>query len=163
MLAATLEQLIEQKLTSVDEIGELTGVASSTVYRWIAGQSQPDFETIRLLVRHIRNSDAQRALLTAFTAGTAWQMRYLHENLDVNHDGRVDANDALDASIRLVRAAGDSLGRIRDACRDTPPTRVHAAEAVKVLEEVIHQCCITQQVLVRLSEGSPNGQRRKAH
>jgi hypothetical protein len=163
MLASTLERIIEQNLTTVDEIGSLTGVSSSTVYRWMGGQSQPDFETIRLLVRHIRNPDAQRALLTAFTAGTAWQMRYQDEDLDVNGDGHIDANDALDASIRMVRSAGDSLGQIREACRESPPNETHITEAVRVLEEVIHQCCVTQGVLVRMSESSPHFQRRKAH
>ena len=163
MLATTLAQIIDQNLTTVDEIGALTGVSSSTVYRWMAGHSHPDFETIRLLVRHVRNPDAQRALLTAFTAGTAWQMRYLDEDLDVNGDGCIDANDALDASIRMVRSAGNSLGRIREACREAPPSKPLAIEAVTVLEEVIHQCCVTQQVLVQMTEAAPSCQRRKAH
>jgi len=154
MLSSALRRLVEEKLTTVDEIGELAGVSTSTVYRWIAGQSQPHFDSIRLLVRHLSNPAAQRALLTAFTAGTAWQMRYYDGDLDVNQDGRIDANDALDSAINVVRAAGKSLSTIRDACQGGLPDRDLSKAAIEVLEEAVHQCCVTQQVLVNITDRS---------
>ncbi len=117
MLESTLQKLIDGKLTSAREIGDLTGVAASTVYRWIRGESQPDFDSIRLLVRHLPNVQAQGAILAAFTVGTTWRM-YNHElDLDVNQDGIIDASDAVDASINAVRAASRSLSQVRDASR----------------------------------------------
>ena len=54
MLATTIRTLIDSELTSAREIGDLTGKAPSTVYRWINGRSEPDFNSIRLLVRRNR-------------------------------------------------------------------------------------------------------------
>ena len=51
MLARTLQRLIARNLTSAREIGELTGKAPSTVYRWISGASEPDFNSVRLLLK----------------------------------------------------------------------------------------------------------------
>src|ERR1041384_5620406 len=102
MLAKTLSMLLDDRLTTAREIGELTGVAPSTVYRWGRGESQPDFDSIRLLVRHLKNPRAVEAILCAFTAGTGWSFRRSEQELDVNHDGRIDAADALDASIDAV-------------------------------------------------------------
>ena len=91
MLAKTLHRIIDKKFTTAKEVSELAGVSQSTVYRWIAGQSQPDFDSVRLLVRLLPDMRAQKALLTAFTAGTDWHATHMNLELDVNHDGKVDA------------------------------------------------------------------------
>ena len=152
MLATTLQTLIDQKLTTAREIGDLTGVAPSTVYRWIRGESQPDFDAIRLLVRHLPNPKAQGSILAAFTIGTNWRA-YNHDlELDVNLDGTVDATDAIDASINAVRAAGRSLSQVRDASRAGALDKDKCVELITLLNDIIHQCTLTQQILVHLSE-----------
>jgi len=152
MLATTLQTLIDQKLTTAREIGDLTGVAPSTVYRWIRGESQPDFDAIRLLVRHLPNPKAQGTILAAFTVGTNWRA-YNHDlDLDVNQDGCIDATDAIDASINAVRAAGRSLSQVRDASRAGSLDKDKCVELITLLNDIIHQCTLTQQILVHLSE-----------
>ena len=108
MLTKTLNRMIEKKQTTAREIAEMAGVSTSTVYRWIAGQSQPDFNSIRLLVRHLPNKDAQETLLQTFTMGTTWQFARPDLELDVNADGKIDAADALDASIEAVHSSAKS-------------------------------------------------------
>ena len=152
MLAKTLQRLIDDKLTTAGEIAELAGVSSSTVYRWIGGKSQPDFDSIRLLVRHMPDPKAQRAILSAFSAGTSWRFQYLDTDLDVNRDGRVDVNDALDASIRAVDAASELLVKVRKASKDDRLTQDQIGPVIKVLNEVVQQCSITQQIMVRVWE-----------
>jgi transcriptional regulator with XRE-family HTH domain len=126
MLARTLSRIIDDRLTSAREVGELTGVAPSTVYRWVRGESQPDFDSIRLLVRHLKNPRAVEAILAAFAAGSGWRFVPANHELDVNQDGVVDAADALDASIQAVHSAARSLEQVRRSCRDGIITR-HAA------------------------------------
>jgi transcriptional regulator with XRE-family HTH domain len=155
MLAKTLSRMIDTGMTSAKEIGELTGVAPSTVYRWVRGESQPDFDAIRLLVRHLKNPQAVEALLSAFIAGTAWRYYNLEGELDVNKDGTIDASDALDASIEAVRSAARSLAQVRDACRDGLLPRETVIELVALLNDVIRHCSVTQQVLVHMSETRP--------
>jgi transcriptional regulator with XRE-family HTH domain len=152
MLTKTLNTMIQQKQTTAREIAEMAGVSASTVYRWIAGQSQPDFDSIRLLVRHLPNRDAQQALLQVFTMGTTWQFACPDMELDVNADGKIDAGDALDASIEAVHSSVKNLKKLRQAFRDTKADADEVLELIHLLQHTASQCLITQQVLVLLCE-----------
>ena len=154
MLRQTLDALIRQNLTSARELAELAGVSTSTVYRWIGGQSEPHFDSIRLLFRHLPNQEAQQALAAAFAAGTSWELKALDPelDLDINRDGRIDPLDALDASIDAVRAAAESLDEVRTACRNGVIRKAEAVHLIQLLSQTIRQCTLTQQILLRLSE-----------
>jgi len=153
MLANALQRLIDQKLTTARELGDLAGVSPSTVYRWINGESQPDFHAVGLMLRHLKNHKAQQELLSVFTAGTAWQLIYADHELDVNHDGRIDAHDALDACITTVDSATSTLKQIRNNTK--PGFSLSAEDTMEVLSqlnEVAQYCSITQRVLVKIGE-----------
>ena len=152
MLAQTLQMMIDKQWTHAREIGELAGVSTSTVYRWINGQSQPDFDSVRLLVRLLPNPQAQKALLSTFAAGTAWTFTSTQLELDVNQDGQVDAEDALDASCQTVKTAGQSLIEVRDACRGKRLTADDTIALIAQLNHVVGQCTITQRILVEMAE-----------
>ncbi len=160
MLARTLQRLVDEKLTTAREIADLAGVSASTVYRWIAGQSQPDFDSIRLLVRHLPEPRAQRAILSTFSAGTPWRYQYIDHELDVNDDGQIDVNDALDSSIRAVQSAGEMLAKVRDASQDRRLSAEQVGVVIKALNEVVQECSVTQQVMVRVWEGEQNQRKR---
>lgn len=162
MISAALTNIIEQKLTTVGEISELAGVSPSTVYRWINGQTQPPYDAIRLLIRHMPDARAQRILLLYTIRGTPWQLRGPHETLDVNGDGQIDSNDALDSMIRIVRQASMSLSQIRDALREKPLTSQELMEAVETLEDVAIESCLAQQILARIQESHQRAGRRPA-
>lgn len=152
MLAQTLQRIIDKKFTSAKEISELAGVSQSTVYRWIAGQSQPDFDSVRLLVRLLPDLRAQKALLTAFTAGTDWHATHMNLELDVNQDGKVDADDALDASCEALKTSSETLLAIRQASKGKILTGDETIELVSHLNQTIRQCSITQRILVDMAE-----------
>lgn len=154
MLGKMLQNLIDEKRTTVREIGELTGAAPSTVYRWLRSESEPSFDAIRLLVRHLPDRQAQGMLLAALTAATSWRFYNLDVDLDVNRDGRITTADALDSSIEAVHAAGKSLAAVRDACRKGQIPSAVALDLIQTLQQVIRQCSITQQVLARLGEST---------
>ena len=157
MLHRTLQQMIDRKLTTAKEMGELTGVSTSTIYRWIAGQSQPDFDAVRLLVRLLPNPAAQEMLLRVVTAGTDWKLDRMQLDLDLNKDGRVDAADALDASIAAVRHAADSLAQVRATCgEDKQPDAEQTLALMTELGDAMTHCTIAQRVLLDMAE-----QRRK--
>ena len=161
MIAETLQKLIDEGVTSAKEISELTGVASSTVYRWLNGKSQPDFNAICMLLRQLPHTNGQQALLTSFMAGTSWQFYNIAADLDVNFDGKVDQEDALIASIESVRGAGESLSRLRgaiDAIEAREPA--DSMEIIHMLNEVIQHCNVVQQILVRLSDRQPKRARQ---
>lgn len=152
MLKRTLNRMIQKKQTTAREIAEMAGVSTSTVYRWIAGQSQPDFDSIRLLIRHLPNKKAQESLLSVFTMGTTWQFADVELELDINADGKIDAADALDASINAVHSSGKNLKMLRAAFRDGKANSDEVLELVHLLQTTAGHCMITQQVLVHLAE-----------
>ena len=156
LLAKTLQLLLDDNLTTAKEIGELAGVSTSTVYRWISGQSQPDYDSIRLLVRHLPNKQAQEAILSSFAAGTNWQFNLSDIDLDVNDDGKVDVEDALDAAISMMKGSAETLAQIRASQNDGPLNSDQTLQLVALLNHVARNCTITQRVLVDMAE-----QRRK--
>ena len=158
MLSKTLQMLLDDNLTTAKEIGELSGVSTSTVYRWISGQSQPDHDSIRLLVRHLPNLKAQEAILSSFAAGTGWQFEHLDLELDVNDDGKVDANDALDSAIEMMRNGAETLSQIRASNKDKSMSADETLQLIALLNNVARNCTITQRVLVDIAE---NKRRRK--
>ncbi len=158
LLAPTLQKLIDTDATTAKDLGEMAGVSSSTIYRWINGESEPDFDSIRLILHHLPDPQAQLAILTAFIAGTPWTVTQNAGELDVNNDGRVGTEDALDAAIQCVSVASDSLQQIRTACRDGKVSQAEAAHVAQLLADVINQCSITQQVVMSIAQP----ERRKA-
>ena len=150
MLASTLQGLIDQQLTSVTEVAELAGVSNSTVYRWIARRSQPDFDAVRRVIRGLPHPDAQQALLSVLTRGTPWRLRSTELSLDVNHDGKIDAEDALDAAIRVVHAAGRSLVHVRSASAAGTVKKQELVDLVGELNEVVTHSTLVQEVLIRM-------------
>lgn len=160
MLSRTLQKMIDAQHTTAGEIGELTGKAPSTVYRWISGKSEPDFNSIRLLLRHLPDTKAQQAIMSAFTAGTAWQAIYAEAELDVNDDGRIDADDALDAAIKSVQSCGRSLRGIRKACMEEKISADTTVTVVADLDEVVHCCHVARQVLVHVCDAQQRRRKR---
>ena len=152
MLAKTLQRILDKKYTTAKEISELAGVSQSTVYRWIAGQSQPDFDAVRLLVRLLPDMRAQKALLTAFTAGTDWHATHMNLELDLNDDGKVDADDALDASCKAIKTTSKTLLAIREASKGKILSGDETLELIAHLNQTIRHCSITQRILVDMAE-----------
>lgn len=152
MLARTLQRLVHDDLTNAREIGELAGVSTSTAYRWIAGDSEPDFNSVRLLIRHLKNAQAQEALLSVITSGTDYRVRRDHLDPDVNRDGKVDADDALDAAIHTVHSAGESLTKVRESLADGKIDRREVVKLMSTLNDVVRHSALVQEVLVRLLE-----------
>lgn len=152
MLAKTLKRIIDNNFSSAKEISELTGVSQSTVYRWIAGQSQPDFDSVRLLVRLLPDARAQKAILTAFTAGSDWHITHMNLELDVNMDGKVDADDALDASCHALKTSSETLVSIREASKGKALNSDETLELISLLNHTVRHCTITQRILVDMAE-----------
>lgn len=152
LLAETLDQLIRDNVTTASEVATFAGVSNSTVYRWIAHESQPQYDSVRQLVRHLPSRDAREAILTAFLAGTPFQFQCVDEDLDVNDDGKVDAGDALDAAIKAVHAGAESLTLLRESGNGRNYDAEQTLRTIHLLNRMVRQCGITQQVLAQIAE-----------
>ena len=152
MLSIMLQRLIDQNLTTAAEIGQVTDVSTSTVYRWTAGQSQPSFDAVRLILKGIPDLRVGEAILAVLTAGTPWHAQHLQLDLDVNDDGHIDGEDALDSSIETVRTATSCMTHIRKACRADSLSVEQAANLLALLNRVAAHCAVTQGVLSEMAE-----------
>lgn len=160
MIGRTLQLIIDQGLSTVEEISEIAGVAPSTVYRWMSGESEPAFNTITMLLRQLPNPQAQAHLVHACLVGSSWHGYETSGDLDVNADGHIDVLDALDLSIDSVNTASQTLNEVRNLGRDGKFTQKDADHLIEMLRQLMHQCTITQKVLVRLSS-EPTRKRAK--
>ena len=163
MLSSVLQHIIDERISTAREMGELAGVSTSTVYRWVNRESQPDFDSIRLLVRHLPDPRGQEALLSVILAGTPWRLEYEEHDLDVNHDGQIDAEDALDSCIESVRHSADGLARLRantgeDGQLDSDTT----LKVLSILQRVTKNAAIATRVLLDMAEQRRNRKLRLA-
>lgn len=152
MLSVTLRRLIDQKLTTAREIGELTGTAPSTVYRWIRGEAQPSFDTIRLLMRHLRNREAQAALLGTFTASTPWRFYTADVEAEISREGAVDLREAMESTLDTIRSAAQAMAEIRDTARERTVNEGESEQLVQQTNNVIRSCSILQRVVQNVAE-----------
>jgi hypothetical protein len=149
MIAKTLNMLIEKQWSSAREMGEICGKAPSTIYRWIQGQSEPDFVSIKLLLRKLGNRSAQQALLAAFLSDTPWQAVRFDHDLDTNSDGHVNAEDALEAAIKTVKLTGESLDVIHCACKHGKVDASDAVDIIALLDEIAEQSQLARRIVAR--------------
>lgn len=159
MLATALQKMIDSEQTNVTEVAELAGVSNSTVYRWIARRSEPSFDAIRRLIRGLPDSKAQEMLLATIITGTSFRVQNYNLDLDINEDGVVNSEDALDAAIKVVRGAGRSLTSVRAAAVAGKVRKDEVVQLIEELNEVIHHAALVQEVLILMVDKK---RRRKA-
>lgn len=165
MLSVTLRRLIDQKLTTAREIGELTGTAPSTVYRWIRGEAQPSFDTIRLLMRHLRNREAQAALLAAFTVSTPWRFSADDVDIEIPRESGADIHVDLESALRTLQATIRSMSTIHDAAGDRSLSDNETEQLMRDTQAVIRASTLLQKNIQSLSEarrGTPSPQTPQA-
>lgn len=159
MLDIALQRLVDRKITTAREIAKLADVSTSSVYRWINGESQPDFDSIRKLLRNFRNHHAQRDILMVFTAGTAWQLVHVEEAQVANPNDPSEAVEILDNWIQSVQTMIDDLKRVRGQLQlGQPPAAIHNVESLNLLNQIGQQCVLTQRHLVDLHDQSDDRQ-----
>lgn len=128
MSADILQRLVEAGETTHDELRRLLAVGRSTVYEYL-GHRDLRWAQLVVLFQHAKSDSVREALLSELLACTTYIAHRVNPKLDINGDGVVDIDDAVQALTDLMMTASASLQRIH---RD----RAHG-EAVRLLDEVI--------------------------
>jgi transcriptional regulator with XRE-family HTH domain len=150
MLASTLQHLIQDKLVTVREVAELTGRGESTVYRWISGESQPDFEEVRLLTRRLKHAEARRRLAEMFTSGMPVTVEWRADVEDSAGEGqRESPAAALDAGLEALRDVADVLQREREMLRIGQVAESAAVRTIGSIDAAIRHLLVSKGILVR--------------
>ena len=154
MLSLILRQLIEKKLTTVSEIVELTGRGETTVYRWVNGQSQPDFDDMRRLIRRLPKQSARQAILGFFTSDLPVAIEWLNDDIELIAGlGSDERHQAFDLSLLALESMVDILNEIRP---DGQSTQAYV-EALSHIEVVLRYMTLARRALIEQIE-----QRKKA-
>jgi len=116
MLCETIQRLIESHHTTVKELADVAGYAPSTIYGWLGGVSRFPADAIRAWCSRHPSITVQNAIADVMTGGRATITAPLtDDDLDVNGDGKIDLNDALDIAIGGIDHASQFLAQVRDA------------------------------------------------
>jgi transcriptional regulator with XRE-family HTH domain len=108
MIGDLLRRLTDEQLTSIHEIAKLTGRGESTIYRWIAGDSRPDYGSIQKLVAGLKDRQAKQLIVEDMTRTLPLAMVWV--------DGPEGASPDLTSEQRL-RGCIESIDHIAQAVR----------------------------------------------
>lgn len=116
-LGGILKTLDQQRVISAADVADATGASLSTAYRWMQGESEPPYSQLRALCRELPAEAAEQIVRDLI--GSRFTLIAAEDaDPDINGDGRVDVNDALDGAITCTRDANHMLEQVRDATRD---------------------------------------------
>ena len=149
MFGHIIRHLLDNKLTSIKEIEEVTGRGSSTVYRWINDESDPHHTDMRLMVRHIRNPDAGRTILGLLTADLPVVINWVHDETppdDGPSDGR-GGHEILDRSLIALDCLTHALSEGNDALRRKELTKDSYVKLIALVDETIHHLTASKNML----------------
>ena len=151
MLGTIIRYLLDHKLTSIKEIEKVTGRGSSTIYRWMNGESQPQLLDMRLLIRNLGNVEARRTILELLTSDLPIVINWISDDelMTVKDgDGRqYDGHEVLDKSLLALDCLSQALQEGHDAIRrqELPPDKY--ANLVKMVDDTIRHLTTSRTML----------------
>ena len=159
VISQVLSELVHQKVTSVKEIADVTGRGESTVYRWLAGQSEPEFSEMVTLMRSVASPKVRKRLVDTFIKELPVQVEWLNDadgalSPTATSQQRMDAVDlAVLAMASLVRVLIAQRPSLRGKELDDKD-REETVELIEAAERHLDNCR-----MALLAKGG----RRKAH
>ena len=152
MFGPIIRHLLDNKLTTIKEIEEVTGRGSSTIYRWINNESDPHHTDMRLLIRHMSSPQARRSILSLLTADLPIVINWIaeHPTPDVQSDDSVTdrgGHEVLDQSLIALDCLTHALSEGNDALRRQTLTKESYIKLVSLVDETIHHLTTSKNML----------------
>ena len=152
MFGPIIRHLLDNKLTTIKEIEEVTGRGSSTVYRWINDESDPHHTDMRLLIRHMTNPEARRTILSLLTADLPIVINWITDHPtpdDAGNDTAADrgGHEVLDRSLIALDCLTHALSEGNDALRRQTLTKESYIKLVSLVDETIHNLTTSKNLL----------------
>ncbi len=150
MFGTIIRNLLDHKLTSIKELEEVTGRGSSTIYRWMNGESEPHHTDMRLLIRHLKNPQASRTILSLLTSDLPIVINWIHdeaEAADTPTDERTEGHEVLDQSLLALDCLTHALSEGNDALRKQQLTKESYVKLVTLCDETIRHLTASKNML----------------
>ncbi len=149
MFGHVIRHLLDNKLTTIKEMEEVTGRGSSTIYRWINDESDPHHTDMRLLIRHIRNPNAGRTILSLLTADLPVVINWVSVETppDESTGDERGGHEVLDRSLIALDCLTHALSEGNDALRRRELTKDSYIKLITLVDETIHHLTASKQLL----------------
>ena len=135
LISQVLSQLVAQKVTSVREIADVTQRGESTVYRWLSGQSEPEFSEMVTLMRSVSSSKVRKRLVDTFTKELPVRVHWLNDDATLSHSAKdQDHHDAVDLAVLAMASLVRVLVTQRPALRGKELDEQAKAETIELIE-----------------------------
>jgi hypothetical protein len=127
---------------------------SRTVYLWLADEGGPDQTDCKLLIQRLPKTSRMRfaqavvdELLRSSGLSATIQPRQSRSELDINHDGKIDCDDALDWLIKDSRSRQEALERIRQHSQCNSLSEMDRQRVLLMLNEDARCISETKEIL----------------
>ncbi len=149
MFGHVIRHLLDNKLTTIKEMEEVTGRGSSTIYRWINDESDPHHTDMRLLIRHIRNPSAGRTILGLLTSDLPVVINWVHDETppDESTGDERGGHEVLDRSLIALDCLTHALSEGNDALRRRELTKDSYVKLISLVDETIHHLTASKNML----------------
>ncbi len=150
-----IRRLLDEKLTTLKEIEQVTGRGTSTLYRWMRGESEPHASDLRNLIRDIRDPRAKRFIVSLLTADLPIVVNWIEQEQSITQKldagKHHDQNDAVDTSIQAMRSVTDLIVAQRQSAQaGKQMTDQTYSELIRHIDDSISQLTLTRMLLDRV-------------
>jgi transcriptional regulator with XRE-family HTH domain len=151
MLGTIIQQLLERHLTTVKEIAEVTGRGRSTVYRWLGGESEPQFHDMRQLVRRLAKLEARQTLVGLLTSDLPVVINWVTDDEGFHGEddrgNHLEGHEVLQRTLLALECVSDALSQQHEAIRRQELTPQGFTSLVQMLDSAIRHLTRSKNML----------------
>lgn len=164
MFAEAIADILDRGL-SRRELATLAHCDESAVGRWATGETVPMLATVCVLLDNLRGDGrhAEAELLIAVIDRRAHRAADTPD-LDINHDGKVGAADAIAGCVQVVVSAAGAMKENEASCRDGRLSETELTSLLHTLA-VVEECSRHTRAAVQITyeQGRLRPARRVTH
>ena len=160
MIAMVIRRLLDAKLTTVKELEEVTGRGTSTIYRWLNGESEPQYSDVRLIVRHMRDPEAQRTMVSLLASDLPVVVKWTNDDDFTVQDeaGQThDGHEVLDRTLLALDCLTHVLSEQNEAIHKQKVTEESFANLITMMDQTIRHLTASKNMLQRYYPVAPKG------
>jgi hypothetical protein len=151
MIQETLRDLIDRGQTTVAELAEHGGYGRSSVYAWLAGDARIPVDAVAGWIRHHPAIEVRQFVLNAIAGPRAvLKPDRSRSDLDVNHDGRIDGDDAKHSAMIVMRRAVDQMDHLMKSLGDGRLSTVEVQRLWSLQHEIVQQAGLIVEIATEI-------------